>query len=174
VLVWLVDLAALADPPLVLTSVAAALGLREVAGRALTDTLAEAAGAYAADPTLTGRANFGFVSKYQKGATIPTGVTEFQFKVANLNFHSNTYEWLVIGGPKAQFKGRGTINGTGDYGFMLRANDGQVAGGGGVDRFRIKIWDRATGAIVYDNQMGEADTANASTAVGGGSIVIHN
>ena len=29
------------------------------------------AGAYVADPTLTGKANFGFVSKYQKGATVP-------------------------------------------------------------------------------------------------------
>ena len=28
------------------------------------------AGAYRADPALTGRANFGFVSKYKKGATV--------------------------------------------------------------------------------------------------------
>ena len=31
------------------------------------------AGAYAADPALTGKATFGFVSKYKKGATVPTG-----------------------------------------------------------------------------------------------------
>ena len=49
-------------------------------------------GAYTPDPSLKGKANFGFVSKYKKGAIIPTGVTEFRFKVANLNFHSNTYE----------------------------------------------------------------------------------
>ena len=29
-------------------------------------------GAYRPDPTLTGKANFGFVSKYKKGATVPT------------------------------------------------------------------------------------------------------
>ncbi|HKA52592.1 MAG TPA: hypothetical protein VKJ47_02920 [Candidatus Binatia bacterium] len=74
--------------------------------------------------------------------------------------------------PKAQYKGAGTINGSGNYGFMLTANDGQVNGGGGVDKFRIKIWDGATGAIVYDNQMGDADTAGATTAIAGGSIVI--
>jgi hypothetical protein len=37
---------------------------------------------------MTGKANFGFVSKYQKGTTIPTGETEFNFQVGNLNFHS--------------------------------------------------------------------------------------
>ncbi len=132
------------------------------------------AGAYAADPALTGRANFGFVSKYQKGATTPTGETEFQFKAGNLNFHSASYEWLVVSGAKAQYKGVGTINGSGDYGFLLTATDGQVNGGGGADKFRIKIWNRTTGSVVYDNQMGAADGADPSTVLGGGSIVIHS
>ena len=131
------------------------------------------AGAYVANLTLTGKANFGFVSKYQKGANVPTGETEFQFKAGNLNFHSTSYDWLVVAGARAQYKGTGTINGAGDYGFMLTAIDGQVNGGGGVDKFRIKIWDKATGAIVYDNQMGASDTDNPTTAIGGGSIVIH-
>ena len=48
------------------------------------------AGAYRPDPTLTGRANFGFVSKYKKGATVPEGQTEFQFQTGNLNFHSSS------------------------------------------------------------------------------------
>ena len=38
------------------------------------------AGAYRADPSLTGKATFGFVSKYKKGASIPTGNTEFHFQ----------------------------------------------------------------------------------------------
>src|SRR4030095_14397917 len=59
-------------------------------------------GSYALDPSLTGRANFGFVSKYQRGNQIPTGETEFQFQLAGLNFHSTVYEWLVISGAKAQ------------------------------------------------------------------------
>ena len=131
------------------------------------------AGAYAADPALTGRATFGFVSRYQKGANVPTGQTEFQFQVADLNFHSESYQWLVVAGARAKFKGTGTINGSGDYGFMLSAIDGQMNGGGGVDGFRMKIWDRATGNIVYDNQMGASDDADPAIAIGGGSIVIH-
>jgi len=132
------------------------------------------AGAYVADPTLTGRANFGFVSKYQRGASIPTGETEFQFQVANFNFHSTVYEWLVVAGAKAQYKGSGTINGSGDYGFLLTATDGQVNGGGGIDKFRIKIWDKSTNAIIYDNAAGPDDIdTSAQTALAGGSIVVH-
>lgn len=131
------------------------------------------AGAYVADPTLTGKANVGFNSKYQKGATVPSGQTEFQFKAANLNFHSSSYDWLVVAGARAQYKGSGTINGAGDYGFMLTAIDGQINGGGGTDKFRIKIWEKATGAIVYDNQNSAADDANPTTEIAGGSIVIH-
>ncbi len=131
------------------------------------------AGAYALNPTLAGKANFGFVSKYHNGATIPTGNTEFQFKAGNLNFSSTAYEWLVIGGARAQYKGSGTINGGGDYRFMLTAIDGQEPGGGGQDMFRIRIWNNAGGGLVYDNQMNASDNAEPTTMLGGGQIVIH-
>lgn len=101
------------------------------------------------------------------------GNTEFQFEAGSLRFKSTAYEWLVVVGAKAQFKGAGRINGAGDYGFMLTAVDGQVNGGGGVDKFRIKIWDKATGAIVHDNQSGAGDTNDPTTTIGGGAIVIH-
>ncbi|HLF95826.1 MAG TPA: PKD domain-containing protein [Methylococcaceae bacterium] len=128
-------------------------------------------GAYTADPSLVGTANFGFISKYQKGATVPTGNTEFQFRTAGLNFHSTSYQWLVVSGARAQYKGEGTVNGEGGYGFLLSAIDGQVTGGGGMDKFRIKIWN--AGGVVYDNQMGAADDAEATTAIHSGSIVVH-
>jgi hypothetical protein len=132
------------------------------------------AGAYKPDPGLTGKPTFGFVSKYKKGTSVPEGNTEFQFKVAKLNFKSTAYEWLVVAGAHAKYKGVGRINGAGNYGFMLTATDSQIKGGGGVDTFRIKIWDKNNGdAVVYDNQMGEADDSHAGTVLGGGSIVIH-
>ncbi len=61
------------------------------------------AGAYVLDTTLAGKATFGFVSKYQKGATVP-GNTEFQFKVADLNFKSTSYDWLVVAGHRLNTK----------------------------------------------------------------------
>ena len=130
-------------------------------------------GAYAGDLTLTGKATFGFVSKYQKGGSVPTGETEFAFKVADFAFHSTAYEWLVCGGPKCQYKGTGTVNGGGNYGFLLSAVDGALPGGGGEDKLRMKVWDQFTGQVVYDNQLGAYDFADPTTVIGGGSIVIH-
>jgi hypothetical protein len=121
-------------------------------------------GAYAPDPLLTGKATFGFVSKYKKGAQTPEGNTEFVFKAADLNFHSTSYDWLVVnqGGSNAQFKGSGTINGEGDYRFKLWAGDGEP------DTFRIKIWEEDENdneTVIYDNGFDQP--------IGGGSIVIH-
>jgi hypothetical protein len=63
------------------------------------------AGAYTANPDLTGKATFGFVAKYKKGANVPDGNTEFQNKAGDLNFKSTSYDWLVVAGMKAHFKG---------------------------------------------------------------------
>lgn len=126
------------------------------------------AGAYAADPTATGKATFGFVSKYQKGTTVPTGTTQFQFAAPGFEFKSTSYDWLVVAGPKAQYKGTGTVNGVTGYAFMLTVVDGQRAGGGGVDKLRLKVWDNATGLVVYDNQLGATDTADSATAITNG------
>ena len=125
-----------------------------------------------------GKATFGFVSKYQKGATVPSGNTQFHFKAGNLKFKSSDYEWLtiVIAGAKAQFKGTGTINGEGDYGFMITALDADLNDNDShtEDKFRIKIWDKNNAdTVVYDNKMGAADDSDDATIIGGGSIKIH-
>jgi hypothetical protein len=130
-------------------------------------------GAYPANPSLSGKANFGFVSKYKKGANKPTGETEFRFKAAGLDFHSTSYQWLVIAGKKALYKGHGQVGNEGDYGFMLSAIDGDLNGGDGDDKFRIKIWDKAADTVVYDNQMGGDEDADPTSSIGAGSIVIH-
>lgn len=120
-------------------------------------------GAYKLDETLSGKANFGFVSKYKKGTTVPEGNTEFQFHTADLNFHSNSYDWLVVTGSNyAMFKGIGTINGMGEYKFMIWAGDNLT------DTFRIKIWEEdeyGVETVIYDN--------GTDQPIGGGSIVIH-
>ncbi len=128
-------------------------------------------GNYIADPALTGKATFGFVSKYKKGATVPTGNTEFQFQVADLNFKSTSYDWLVVVNSKAMYKGVGTINGGGEYAFMLSAIDADLTPSTDVDLFRMKIWNETV--VIYDNQPGESDDAILSTAIGGGSIIVH-
>jgi hypothetical protein len=124
-----------------------------------------------------GKANFGFVSKYLKGANTPTGNTEFQFHAGGLNFSSTSYQWLVVqGSNKATYKGAGTVNGVGGYKFLIYAYDG----GSSNDQFRIKIWTESVDGygntienVAYDNQMGQSIDANAGTVIAGGSIVIH-
>jgi hypothetical protein len=146
-------------------------------------------GAWTADTTLVGKATFGFESKYQKGSNLPTGNTQFNFQMAKLDFHSIDYQWLVVSGAMAQFKGHGTINGKNNpadgkpYNFMLTAKDGDVKGGGGVDGFRIQITDSTGTVVVYDNMIpinGGTDTSMSNANVqalgttnGGGSVVIH-
>jgi hypothetical protein len=125
--------------------------------------------------TQTGKANFGFVSKYKKGSNTPDGQTEFQFQAGDINFHSSEYDVgsLVVSGYKAQYKGTGDINGVPGYKFVLTAYDGDVNGGGGIDKFRMKI--TKNGTVVYDNRIGASDDLDLANplAISGGSIVIH-
>lgn len=128
------------------------------------------AGAWTGDLALTGKATFGFVAKYLKGKQTPDGNTEFQFHAGGLNFKSTQYEWLVVAGSKAQYKGVGTVNGVAGYGFMLFAIDG----GKNPDKFRMKIWRLSDGVVVYDNQMNDPETGDPATLLGGGNIVVHS
>jgi hypothetical protein len=57
---------------------------------------------------------------------------------------------------------------------MLTAIDGDLPGGGGDDKLRMKIWDVVDDELViYDNQPGDDDQADLQTIVQQGSIVIH-
>jgi PKD repeat protein len=132
-------------------------------------------GAYAGDPTLTGKATVSFVSKYQKGANIPSGNMEFHFNAADLMFKMESCQWLVLAAPRFQFKGTGTIKGlTGEYDFMLTALDGHMRGGDGLDYIRVKIWEKATGIIIYDSEMGASDIGNPTLNTEGGNVAIQN
>ena len=64
-------------------------------------------------------------------------------------------------GKNAQFKGVGSVNGSGTYQFMVWAGDGSP------DTFRMKVWqDTGSGeVIVYDT--------NTDLGIGGGAIIVH-
>jgi PKD repeat protein len=126
-------------------------------------------GAYRPDESLSGKATFGFLSKYKKGASTPEGRTEFEFRAGYLDFHGTAMDWLVVSKDQstAQFKGSGTVNGGLDqngnaYKFMLWAGDGEP------DTFRIRIWwedDAGAEYDVYDNGFDQE--------IAGGNIVVH-
>jgi hypothetical protein len=129
------------------------------------------AGAYAAEPDLTGKIGFGFVSKYFKNATNPKGETELDFHVGSFKFNALNFDYLVVDGARAQYKGFGKVNGAAGYGFILTAIDGQLAGDG-IDRVRMKIWEKTSGRVVYDTQPGAPDNADPSLVLDGDAITI--
>ena len=131
------------------------------------------------NPSAEGKANFGFNAKYKTGKNNTTevdGNTEFQFKAGDFNFKSSSHDAmsLVISGEKkATYRGAGTVNGKGSHKFMVTVIDGDAPGGNGKDKFRIKVWAENSSSIMYDNETGKDDNVDASTIIGGGSIVIH-
>jgi FtsP/CotA-like multicopper oxidase with cupredoxin domain len=133
------------------------------------------AGAYRPNLSLSGVAHFNVNAKYHKDTIVPTGQTRFRFQAANFDFDTTSYEWLVVSGAKAQYKGSGRVNGSGDYAFLLTLTDGKVSGGGGVDRFRLMVVEKATNTVIYDNAFGspvDMDVANPQ-AILHGSLVVH-
>ena len=117
--------------------------------------------AYFNDEALVGKARFEIVSKYENGASTPSGKTSFIFDKAGLTFISTSYEWLIIKDGCAKYKGVGKINGGAQtYGFILTACD---KSGGAGDLFRIHING------VYDNFVSDPDNvlSYAGTVIGG-------
>lgn len=142
-------------------------------------TLMSPAGAYAADPSLTGRATFGFLSKYQRGAHTPSGHTRFAFNAASFTFVATSNDWLVVQGAgtdfgTARYRGQGTVNGVPGYGFMVVAYDrDRKAQFGDGDALRLKVWQLSDGTVIYDNLMGHDDAADTAQNIESGQIVIH-
>ncbi|MFF0160703.1 family 43 glycosylhydrolase [Streptomyces sp. NPDC005263] len=115
------------------------------AGPALgVGVLTSPAGAYPAKPALTGQAAFSFAAAYTPGAVAPIGRVTFDFGPARLKFRSTGSDWLVVTGSRAVYQGSGTVGGTAGYGFRVTATDDP-------DSFRVKIWHKAGGDVVYDN-----------------------
>jgi hypothetical protein len=137
-------------------------------------TFISPAGALAAKPTLTDKVTFGFTSNYIKGATNPKGETQFDFKLNDSNFsfgfNALNYDYMVVNGSKAIYKGLGktSINGIEQSGiaFILTVIDGKnQTYPNGVDKIRMKIYNKTTGVVIYDSQPGASETADPTIAV---------
>jgi hypothetical protein len=130
-------------------------------------------GTYTANPSLTGPATIELLARYPVIMNKPfTGVTAFQFAKAKMAFTSTSYDWLVIQreAKKAFYRGSGRINGKGDYGFLVSVIDGGSKPA--QDLFRIKIWDKATGNVIFDTQPGAEDIADPTMPLKTGRLVI--
>src|SRR6185503_11428498 len=130
------------------------------------------AGALRSNPTATGKASYGFAMNYFKNSTNPKGETQFEFKVGEFEFNALTFDYLVISNSMAQFKGTGKIiGGQSGVGFIMTVVDGQLDGTG-VDKIRMKIYNKNNGTIIYDNQFSTSDAALPTQAVGTNSVIV--
>ena len=130
------------------------------------------AGAQLSNPSAKGMVSYGFQSNYFKTATYPKGETQMEFKVGDFEFNALNYEYLAISGSKAQFKGSGKIiNGQSGISFIMTVIDGAIDGTG-TDKIRMKIFDKNTGLIYYDNQPGAGDDVDPITIVKPGSTIV--
>ena len=74
----------------------------------------------------------------------------------------------------AQFKGTGKIiGGQSGIGFTMTVVDGELDGTG-LDKIRMKIYNKNNGTIIYDNQPGASDAVLPTQAVGANSTVVIN
>ena len=129
-------------------------------------------GALKSNPSATGKASYGFAMNYFKNSTNPKGEAQFEFKVGEFEFNALNFDYLVINTAMAQFKGTGKIiGGQSGIGFIMTVTDGQLDGSG-VDKIRMKIYNKNSGAIIYDNQPGASDAVLPAQAVGGNSTIV--
>jgi hypothetical protein len=127
----------------------------------------------------SGQLNFAFGVRYSgRNATTPQGHLLLQFSNRDV-FWGRSVEWLVITGNRAIWKGIGTVQGKGRYGYVVSVQDaGRRALNDPNDQLRIRIWDMDRGnAIVYDNfELGGEIYNLAGTAgptIARGNIVIN-
>jgi hypothetical protein len=92
--------------------------------------------------------------------------------VGSFEYNALNFDYLSISGAKAQFKGTGKIiGGQSGINFIMTVIDGALDGTG-IDKARIKIYNKNTGKIYYDNEPGTSDAAIPVTQVGENSQVV--
>ena len=124
---------------------------------------------YDGDPTLNETGRIGFVVRYRRNLPEPVGNFNFTLYPDGRRISGLGYDWLVINGTSATFQGYGDLDGNGDYGFLVSVKDN----GDQTDLVRVRIWNRATGDVLYDSQPDSPITAPATVPLGGGSLTIH-
>ena len=126
------------------------------------------AGALNSNPSATGKASFGFEVHYFKKATLPKGETRFEIKVGEFEFTALNFDYLSIDGNRAQMMGSGKItDGQSGINFILTVIDNGYA----TDYIRLKIYNKNTSEVYYDNQPGASDAASPTTPAGVQSVI---
>lgn len=135
-----------------------------------------APGSLTGNPTASGMTHFQFNPKYLPHDTGPrpgNGKADLRMDDTDFQFESTELAWLVVTPDhKVAVSGTGTVNGKAGYGFVVYGYD--------TGRYRMVVWDLATGAYpksdkVYDNRPSteyDLDVADPQP-IDNGNIQIH-
>ncbi|PYQ92457.1 MAG: hypothetical protein DMG02_01355 [Acidobacteria bacterium] len=113
-------------------------------------------GSYTANPSVAGTASISqLTAKYGADGTLGalTNAFRFSYSAAGFTFSSLSMKWLVISGNKSWLRGEGAASGVTDpcY-FLVSVVDNTTT----LDKVRVKIWNKVTGKVIYDNQKDSA------------------
>jgi hypothetical protein len=153
------------------TWVVAPISTTTTTNTVLSTLTAPATGATYAPSLVMGIVNFDFSSKPTKAKSGSKTENLVNFILGDLEFNALNYDYRELSGARTQFKGAGKVNNETGFKYLLTVIDGQAPQAGGVDKFRLKIWNEKTGAVIFDNQLGDADDAEPTTAIGAGESI---
>ena len=91
-------------------------------------------------------------------ASAPTGQFRIHGSSALLDLTSTVFEYLVVKGSTASFRGTGVLSDGTPVGFFVSAQDGKAAGTR-IDRIRLKVWKSADGQVLFDTEPGISEIA---------------
>jgi hypothetical protein len=81
---------------------------------------------------------------------------------------ARSLDYLVVKGQTATVRGTGVLVDGTAVGFVFYAVDGKAVRD--RDLVRIRIWNQATGAVLFDTEPGVGELASQGTPIGGGSV----
>ena len=113
-------------------------------------------GSYTANVSLGGTAIISNVfARYGTDGTLSalSNTFKFSYSTAGLSFNSSSMKWLVMSGNNSWLKGEGNnvVNGASEACYFLLAIANSTSSTV-ADKARVKIWSKATGRVIYDNQ----------------------
>jgi len=106
------------------------------------------------------------------GSSVPVGTAGIVAQGGALTVRATRFDWLVVQGAVATVRGAGTLADGTAVGFQLAGKDGKSAADR-ADRMRVRVWNLATGAVLYDSEPSAPDLAAPTTALGGGNVTVH-
>jgi len=139
-------------------------------------SFASSLGAYTRNTALSGSATITqFRAQYATDGTMNLGTNAFRlsYSPASMSITSTKMIWLVKTTSKSWLKGEATLVVTGSNPELVNYLVSVVDSTSVADKVRVKIWNKATGEVIYDNQLGSPDDADATRAVstGAGTVI---